>query len=162
MGVSTKVKAPNFYNQINKESHIEQQIINTRETIRLYRLSEIKKLDFSPQLLKEYLILKNTSNMEIVLAQFKLETGWFKSQSFMLYNNIAGMKRPKIRANLATGEGLGHASYDHWTDSVDDYFLWLDYHREKLLESDDYFDFLEKVGYSENGDYQKLLKQMIA
>lgn len=155
--VNTKAPIANKEQCISRREVIEEsrQTILTSE-----RLVEIRQSEFSPEILREYLELRNVRSYKIVLAQFRLETGHFKSRSFKVYNNISGMKRPRIRPNLASGEALGHAYYSHWTTSVDDYILWQEYNAEKLAASNDYYEFLSSVGYAEDGNYQKILKQI--
>jgi len=94
------------------------------------------------------------------MKQFILETGHFRSKSFTKYNNISGMKLPRVRPTTAIGTGYGHAAYNHWTDSVDDYLLWQEYNKDKLASTNTYYQFLSKVGYAENSQYVKLLKRI--
>lgn len=116
-------------------------------------IREMKSTTFSVDNLVRYLQLMNAPDAEIMISQFIVETGWFKSKLFLRGNNICGMKLAKKRATTATGEMFGYASYNHWTDSVDDFLLWLQYHGL----STGYFDHVQKKSYSENSGYCKLV-----
>jgi uncharacterized FlgJ-related protein len=89
---------------------------------------------------------------DIVIAQAKLETGNFTSKSFIKYNNLFGMKLPKSRLTVATGETYGHARYDHWTYSVMDYALFQSSFARKIRTRDGYLSYL-RSNYAEDGSY---------
>lgn len=115
----------------------------------LTKIEKLKKSDFSINNLREYLLEINSPDPEIILSQFILETGWFKSRLFVDGNNIAGMKMPRKRETTAIGTIYNHAKYSHWTDSVDDFMLWLDYHSL----SERYADHLESKCYAQDSEY---------
>jgi len=133
---------------------------NFAEGIMRIRVAEIQGSSFSPGLLWEYLQLTGIEHPDVVYLQAILETGWFKSGSFVNYNNLFGMKVPRIRDGVVTGTGLGHASYDHWTSSVDDYKLWQQYWKGKGFNQTDYYRFLNEVGYATARNYTKTLKKI--
>ena len=137
-----------YYKQIAKKVHDE------------FRIREIKNLNFSLELLYEYIELKYPYNSKVPICQFVLETGWFTSDSFVKYNNLSGMKFPEIRYSVAISEKLGHSSYSHWTDSVDDYYLWLVYRIKKGCDTSDYYLFLKTIGYAEDPLYISKLKSI--
>lgn len=116
-------------------------------------IREMKSTTFSVDNLVKYLKLKNAPDPKIMISQFIVETGWFKSKLFLRGNNICGMKLAHKRVTTATGEMFGYASFSHWTDSVDDFLLWLQYHG--LYNG--YFDHVQKKSYSENSGYCKLV-----
>jgi len=138
-----------FIEQLNKES----------------RIKEIEVSNFSYTLLLEYLNLKYPNYNKVVLKQFKLETGHFKSKIFKENNNIAGMKLPRKRKTLAIGSRYNHAYYNHWTESVRDYYYWLLYYTNKGIyvpndSHSSYYCFLKRVGYSTSDTYINTLKQI--
>lgn len=119
-------------------------------------LCEIPK--FSKENLKEYLISKCVLHPEIAFAQSVLETGNFTSRIFKENNNLFGMKLAVKRRTLAIGERYGHACYDNWQDSVDDYLLWQGMWKITPIESErDYYRLLDRV-YAEDPDYIKVVK----
>lgn len=124
------------------------------------RINEIKKMDFSAQLLEEYIYLVDSSLMDVPIRQFILETGWFQSDLFKLHNNIAGMKFPRIRETKAVGTALGHAKYNHWTDSVDDYIYWREHWISKGYSTENYYKFLKDINYALSCSYEQQLKDI--
>lgn len=124
------------------------------------RIIEIEQSNFTLQLLKEYIQLVDPSLCNVPVKQFILETGWFTSQSFTKYNNLAGMKLPVTRETTAVGQALGHAVYEHWTDSVDDYIHWKNYWKGRGYSTKNYYVFLRNVGYATSKSYEELLKNI--
>ncbi len=121
--------------------------------IRVCEIREMKMTTFTMDNLVKYLSLIDAPDPKMVISQFIVETGWFKSKLFTIGNNICGMKMVQKRQTLATGTLYGYASFAHWTDSVDDFLLWLKYHNL----SNGYFDQVQKKGYSENSQYCQLV-----
>lgn len=122
-----------------------------------YRKDYLKTQEFSYDNLREYIRLSIPQNKKIVLSQAALETGFFSSDIFYENNNLFGMKQPRVRPNNVQGTNRGHAIYDHWTCSVDDYIMWYAYMtRNKSYKN--YFLFLNQLGYAEDGDYIIKLK----
>jgi len=124
------------------------------------RINEIKTMEFTIELLKEYINLVDPSLMNVPIRQFILETGWFKSELFTVNNNIAGMKYPRIRKTTATDVAMGHAKYEHWTDSVDDYIFWRDHWKSRGYSTENYYQFLREVNYAASYNYEELLKNI--
>lgn len=145
---------------LGEASHISegQQEEMNREFVTRLRIDEIQSSRFAPELLWEYIGLAGIQHRDIVYRQAILETGWFTSGSFAEFNNLFGMKVPRIRVDRVAGSGYGHASYSHWTQSVDDYKLWQDYWR--VHPNVDYYGFLDEVGYAEAKNYTKILRQI--
>ena len=96
----------------------------------------------------------------IILAQAKLETGNFKSQSFISGNNMFGMKQAKSRANTAQGTEFGHASYDTWKESLYDYALYYNAYLNKLRTESQYYSYLSQ-NYATDPEYVSKLKNII-
>ena len=96
----------------------------------------------------------------IILAQAKLETGNFTSQSFVDGNNMFGMKEAKSRANTAQGTEFGHASYDTWKESLYDYALYYNAYLNKLRTESQYYSYLSQ-NYAEDPEYISKLKNII-
>jgi uncharacterized FlgJ-related protein len=121
--------------------------------IQEWEIRQMKTTTFSVDNLVRYLTLTGAPDPKMMVSQFIVETGWFKSKLFTKGNNICGMKLAKKRQTTATGTMYGYASFAHWTDSVDDFLLWLKYHNL----SNGYFDQVQKKGYSENSQYCQLV-----
>ena len=122
----------------------------------IQRREELRNSKFDLSGFQEYLRLRNVPNREIIIAQAILETGLFTSPIFYENNNLFGMKEPRVRETTAIGSSRGHATYDNWVDSVDDYILWYNYvTRNRVYE--DYLQFLVYIGYAEDPYYLKKL-----
>lgn len=133
----------------------------SKEIERDIQLKSFDTKEFSKENLIAYIKLYDTVYYKPIMQQAILETGWFKSSSFRKYNNLFGMKYANRRPNKITGKGLDHASFDHWTDSVEDYFLWREYKlKQKNLHINDYYVFLKQVGYAEATNYCSTLKKI--
>jgi uncharacterized FlgJ-related protein len=140
---------------------------NKMDKARLEQLSTEEKLiiiDEYNEFSEEKLILKikelNFRFPHIILAQAKLETGNFKSQSFVNGNNMFGMKQAKSRANTAQGTEFGHASYDTWKESLYDYALYYNAYLNKLRTESQYYSYLSQ-NYATDPEYVSKLKNII-
>lgn len=112
---------------------------------------ETKKINFdTPQFtkddLKEQLKKHNIHHIDIVYAQAKLETGNFKSKLFIKNNNLFGFRGKN-----------DYVKYNHWTESVKAYSNF----QKEYYRSGDYYIFLNKVGYAEDTNYIKKVKQCV-
>lgn len=144
----TYLNAPeNSYFKVGFETYFDYYI---------ERREELRNSTFNFYEFQEYLILRNVPNREIVAAQAILETGVFTSLVFYENNNLFGMKQPRVRRTTATGSNRGHATYDSWVDSVDDYILWYNYVTRNRVYTD-YLDFLAYIGYAEDPYYLRKL-----
>lgn len=113
---------------------------------------------FSEDNLKSLLQKLHVKNIDIVIAQSKIETGNFKSKVFLENNNLFGMRQARQRITTSTGTNLNHATYDNWQDSVIDYAIYQSTYL-KSFNRNEYLDYLQ-ANYAENPNYVKLIKQM--
>lgn len=134
---------------------------------KLEELSEEEKLiiideynEFSEEKLISKIKELNFRFPHIILAQAKLETGNFKSQSFVNGNNMFGMKQAKSRANTAQGTEFGHASYDTWKESLYDYALYYNAYLNKLRTESQYYSYLSQ-NYASDPEYISKLKNIV-
>lgn len=105
------------------------------------------------QLIKE-LKSKNINKPYIVLAQTKIETGNFTSAIFKQNHNLFGMKKARIRPTTSLGLKRGHAYYDKWESSVEDYGYYQAYQGLAKVDSDEeYYNLLAQLGYAEDPNY---------
>lgn len=90
----------------------------------------------------------------IITAHAMHESGIFTSDIFLDNNNAFGMRLPKLRKTLATGEKNGYAIFNNISDSINDLLLWFNFHNinpEIFDTVADYCTFLkEKSYYSES------------
>ena len=84
---------------------------------------------------------------EIVLAQALLETNHFESYSCRERNNLFGLTRR---------DGT-YMTFSHWTYSVAAYKKYIQKYKEV---PEDYYSYLEKLGYAEDSAYIAKVKQV--
>ena len=91
---------------------------------------------------------------EIVLAQITLETGHMTSYAYRENSNLFG-----IIDNLRTREACEFRSrkFAHWKESVDFYINNI---QSRLKDGEDYYQFIDRIGYAEDADYIKKLKRI--
>lgn len=100
-------------------------------------------------LLLEALNYYNMQEPIIVLAQAKLETGDYKSYQCLVNNNLFGL------FNSKTGN---YFKFNHWTESIEAYKKYIEYKRRP---NENYYDFLNRIGYAEDTAYVNKLKFII-
>ena len=144
MFVGSRVYEPTVIEQVTE---VERQIIIDIEN------------EFSYKQLVAAIGNKNFRYPEIVLAQATLESGNFTSDIFKENNNLFGMKLPRLRATEATGENRGHATFETWDDSVDDYALYYADQGLRRLNENKYYEYL-KQHYAEDPNYVTKVKRL--
>jgi len=122
-----------------------------------YQLNENPLPNFTLELFYDYLIYLKVPNRDIVFKQAQHETGNFKSHKFTQCNNLFGMMIPRIRKTTAVSSIDHFAYYEHWTESVKDYVLFLDYRKPKQVC---YYRYLDSVGYATDKEYTMKLKKI--
>ena len=100
-------------------------------------------------LLLEALNYYNIQEPIIVLTQAKLETGNYKSYQCLVNNNLFGL------FNSNTGN---YFKFNHWTESIEAYKKYIEYKRRP---NENYYDFLNRIGYAEDSAYVDKLKFII-
>ena len=101
-------------------------------------------------LLLEALKYYNVQHPEIVYAQAVLETGHFRSKVCKEYNNLFGLYDSK------NGD---YYRFNHWSESVVGYLNYIQY---KFHPPDDYYTFLQSIGYAEDSLYINKLKRLVS
>ena len=99
--------------------------------------------------LEEALSYYGLEHKDIVYAQAVLETGHFKSKGCTVHNNLFGLYNSKA--------GRYHR-FDHWTDGVIAYKEWI---QRKYKHPEDYYYFLQRIGYAEDSAYSYKLKRIV-
>lgn len=143
-----------FIFRINQVKYISE------ETKAIIISESNKHNEFSPQKLKAYILELNIKFPHIVYAQARLESGNFKSEIFKTNHNLFGMKVATRRPTTNKGEENGHAYYDNWKESVQDYAMFAAAYLNNLKTEDEYFDYLGQ-NYAEAPNYVKQLKFII-
>lgn len=85
---------------------------------------------------------------EIVVAQALLETGNFKSYSCINRNNLFGLRK----------KDSTYMSFEHWTECVAAYKKYIQKWKQP---PNDYYKYLDDLGYAEDISYTTKLKQMV-
>jgi len=116
--------------------------------------------NFSERNLYHYLREVDIKYPEIVMAQAKLESGYFNSRLFKEQNNIFGMQLPKQRQTTAVGAKNGYAVYKSWKHSVMDYKLWQNGMIGKIHNHNQYFSYIFR-NYAQDTNYVKHLKKIM-
>lgn len=94
----------------------------------------------------EFYEIKNTTK---VLAQALWETGHFKSYNCRIRNNTLGLYDSKNKKFF---------SFNHWSESIKLYKEAVEY---KLKEGENYYTFLDRIGYAEDPNYIDNIKSMV-
>lgn len=114
---------------------------------------------FSEQNLRKEIKKLNLKFENVLIQQYKLETGNGTSQVFKENNNIFGMKNAYFRPSTAIGNNLGHALYENWKYSVADMAMFQAQVLRNVHTEDEYYQFLDQY-YSETKDYSTRLKNI--
>lgn len=99
--------------------------------------------------LMEALEYYDVKHPKIVQAQAILETGNFTSERCLVDNNLFGLYDSKRQR---------YYSFDHWTESVVGY---LDYIQYRYKPPNDYYKFLQDIGYAKDPDYINKVKEIV-
>lgn len=91
----------------------------------------------------------NIQHSNIVYAQALLETGNFKSVGCLEYNNLFGLYNSRINE---------YYKFNHWSESV---VFYKEQIQKRYKPPEDYYTFLQRIGYAEDPKYIYKLKQII-
>lgn len=94
------------------------------------------------------LLIQKVDFPEIVLAQAILETGNFKSYGCLARNNLFGLRK----------RDGNYMSFEHWTFSVAAYKMYI---QKYSHPPNDYYQYLQDLGYAEDPEYITKLKQIV-
>jgi hypothetical protein len=98
--------------------------------------------------IRDYILVIGIKKPDIVLRQAILETGWMKCKNCSLdYNNLFGFRYRKK-----------YIKFNHWKESVHYYANWQYY--KGYVEGDDYYEWLENIGYAEDINYKVKLESV--
>lgn len=99
--------------------------------------------------LMEALEYYEVKHPQIVYAQAVLETGHFKSNVCLNYNNLFGLYDSKNK---------DYYKFNHWAESIVAYKEWI---QKKYQPPNNYYVFLEEINYAEEKSYTILLKEIV-
>lgn len=158
LGVSTIITI--FYSLILFNNTNDIRFI-TEETKAIIIKENQKENEFTPEKLKGYLIELNVRFPHIVYAQAYIETGNFKSHIFKTNHNLFGMKEAKRRPTTNKGTENGHAYYDTWKESVQDYAFYQAAYLNDIKTEAEYLQYLQS-NYAEAPNYMQALLNKIS
>lgn len=116
---------------------------------------------FTEEKLIDAIKKKNYKFPYIIFAQAKIESANFKSQIFLNNHNLFGMKEAVKRLNTARETQYGHALYENWRESLEDYGYYYCTYLSQFDTEEEYYDYLSQ-NYAEDPRYVTTLKAMIA
>lgn len=119
----------------------EEEIVSVKWRQDHFKLSE--------ENLYNELVAQGVDFPEIVTAQAILETGHFKSYACLQQNNLFGLRDNKGK----------YMSFLHWTDAVAAYKKYIQRYNHPVPE--DYYVYLQELGYAEDPQYINKLKQIV-
>ncbi len=110
----------------DETNQMEPSIIKIEEPKDTIPVDTLVGIDdsFSINNFKKYLKQIEIPHPHIVYAIASHESG-FDSDLFLATNNMFGMRNPKSRQTTSIHKGSGYARFEHWTHSVDDFFLYM-------------------------------------
>lgn len=104
----------------------------------------------SKEALSEALVYYDIAHPKIVYAQAILETGYFRSDVCLNYNNLFGLYNSKIN---------DYMKFNHWSESVKAYKEII---QSKYNGEQDYFQFLTAVNYATDSLYNSKLQSIVS
>ena len=134
-------------------------VMEVEDYERILEINISGEREFSEKKLIRKLKELNIRYPHIVLAQAKLESNNYSSRIFIDNHNLFGMKKARVRINLARGTQYNHAYYGTWQESVLDYAFWMATYGSKCKTEQQYYNLLN--GYAEDPNYQAKLKSII-
>ena len=121
---------------------------------------ESLELRFSEERMVTYAKSIGIKYIDVMVAQSRIETGWYSSKVFLEGANLFGMKLAMRRPTTASGEHRRHARYSDWFRSVQDYKLWQEMVLTKVESKKEYMNYIAKH-YAQNPNYLNLIKKQI-
>ena len=142
------------------EAHAEQKERMEFNAKKHIFLKSIYEKEFSIELFKEALIYAGITEPQIAFKQAVLETGNFTSELFLIGNNCFGLRQAKSRPTPSIGEFDSHATYWHFYDSIRDYGMLQEWYINRGFNPNDYYGFLQEIGYATDPLYINKLKNL--
>lgn len=112
----------------------------------------VNEQEFSEENLRTQIRKLNLKFEDVIVAQYKIETGNGTSKIFKENNNLFGMKKAVLRPNTALGEQYEHAYYENWIQSLMDYGYWQAYNAKNIRNQQEYLQLLSEI-YAEDKSY---------
>jgi uncharacterized FlgJ-related protein len=144
-----------------KVTHVKQKVVNDTTIVNKKDTVYISYNKVNYHWLYYEICQQGIKYPDIVFAQGVLESGHFTSDKFRDGNNLFGMKLSHYRKTTAIGEKNGHAAYDSWFESVQDYKLWQNTLKPNVLKDRKTYLHYVESRYCECSGYRVQLVDII-
>ncbi len=123
-------------------------IMPKQQDVEIYDTSFLNVNELNDSILYLALVHYEVKHPKAVLAQAKLESGNYTSSHCRNRNNFLGLYNSRRKE---------YFKFNHWSECILAYKDMVEY---KLREGEDYYQFLDRIGYAENPNYVRLIKQI--
>lgn len=128
--------------------HVEKRAFKTVNRTEIRDTSFLSHNELNDSILYLALVHYEIKHPKAVLAQAKLESGNFTSKYYRTKNNFLGLYNSREKK---------YFKFNHWSECILAYKDMVEY---KLREGEDYYQFLDRIGYAENPNYVNQVKQI--
>lgn len=94
------------------------------------------------------LLYYEVKHPKAIMAQAKLESANYTSKHCRTKNNFLGLYNSRKKE---------YFSFSHWTACIQGYKNMIEY---KMKDGEDYYQFLDRIGYASSPDYINLVKEI--
>lgn len=123
-------------------------VMPKQQDVEVYDTSFLNATELNDSILYLALVHYEVKHPKAVLAQAKLESGNYTSSHCRNRNNFLGLYNSRRKE---------YFKFNHWSECILAYKDMVEY---KLKEGEDYYQFLDRIGYAENPNYIKQVKQI--
>ena len=123
-------------------------VMPKQQDVEVYDTSFLNATELNDSILYLALVHYEVKHPKAVLAQAKLESGNYTSSHCRNRNNFLGLYNSRRKE---------YFKFNHWSECILAYKDMVEY---KLREGEDYYQFLDRIGYAENPNYVKQVKQI--
>lgn len=128
--------------------HVGERTFKTVGGIEIRDTSFLSHNELNDSILYLALVHYEIKHPKAVLAQAKLESGNYTSSHCRNRNNFLGLYNSRRKE---------YFKFNHWSECILAYKDMVEY---KLREGEDYYLFLDRIGYAENPNYINQVKQI--
>lgn len=123
-------------------------IMPKQQNVEICDTSFLDANELNDSILYLALVHYEVKHPKAVLAQAKLESGNYTSSHCRNRNNFLGLYNSRRKE---------YFKFNHWSECILAYKDMVEY---KLRAGEDYYQFLDRIGYAENPNYVRLIKQI--
>ena len=123
-------------------------VMPKQQDVEVCDTSFLNATELNDSILYLALVHYEVKHPKAVLAQAKLESGNYTSKHCRTKNNFLGLYNSRKKE---------YFKFNHWSECILAYKDMIEY---KLREGEDYYQFLDRIGYAENPNYVNQVKQI--